>query len=99
MKGFRPRVEESDGLKLRWVEVKTIVQEPVVNSQGACFEGRNLRYKRRRVCLNIKLGVVSVLTERNQIVTGLTCDNEGESCSAGNECRSDLILDKDALDF
>ena len=40
-----------------------------MNSEGARFDGSNLS---RRVSTNIKLGIVSILMERNQIVvTGL----------------------------
>ena len=39
-----------------------------MDSQGARFEGSNLRYNGRRVCTNMNLGVVSILLEKNKLL-------------------------------
>ena len=50
--------------------MKTIVQEPVVNSLSARFYRSDLMCKRRQVCTNIQLSVISVLMEGHD-VTGI----------------------------
>ena len=67
---FRPWVEKSNGFRLGWIEVKTIVQEPVVNPLNARFYQSDLMYERRQVSTNIQLSVISVLME-GQNFTGI----------------------------
>ena len=42
------------------------MQEPVMNSLSAVFNGSNLKSK--RVSINIKLSVVSIVMKRNRLV-------------------------------
>ena len=57
----RPWVEKSNGLRLEWIEVEAIVQEPVVNPLSARFYRSDLMCERRHVCTYIQLNDIIVL--------------------------------------
>ena len=57
-KKFGPWVEKSNGFRLGWIEVKTIVREPVVNSLSARFYRSDLMCERRQVSTDIQLSVI-----------------------------------------
>ena len=72
-----PRIQEawtlglkSNGFRLGWIEVKTIVQEPVVNPPSERFYLSDLMCERRQVCTYLQLSVISVLMEGHN-VTGI----------------------------
>ena len=50
--------------------MKTIVQEPIVNPLGTRFYRSDLMCKRRQVCTNIQLSVISILM-KGYNVTGI----------------------------
>ena len=55
--------------------MKTIVQEPVVNSLSARFYRSDLMCERRQVCTNIQLSVISVLIWKDTML--LVFDRSG----------------------
>ena len=63
-------VEKSNGFRLEWIKVKTIVQEPVVNTLSVRFYRSDLMFERRKVCTNIQLSIINVLMEGHN-VTGV----------------------------
>ena len=65
---FGSGVVKSDGLWLGWVQVKTIIQKPVVNSLSARFNWSNLSSQRWRVSTYIKLSVISILMEGHCVI-------------------------------
>ena len=69
-KRFGPWVEKSNGFRLGWIEVKTIVQEPVVNPLSARFYRSDLMCERRQVSTNIQPIVIGVPMEGHS-VTGI----------------------------
>ena len=69
-KRFGPWVEKSNGFRLGWIEVKTIVQEPVVNPLSARFYRSDLMCERRQVSTDIQPSVICVLMEGHN-VTGI----------------------------
>ena len=67
-KRFGSGVVKGDGLWLGWVQVKTIIQKPVVNSLSARFNWSNLSSQRWRVGTYIKLSVISILMEGHCVI-------------------------------
>ena len=61
-------VVKSNGLRLGWVQMKTVIQKPVMNSLSAGFNWSNLRSQRWRVSTYIKLSVVSILMEGHRVI-------------------------------
>ena len=57
-------------MRLGWIEMKTIVQEPVVNPLSARFYRSDLICERRQVSTDIQLSVISILMEGHN-VTGI----------------------------
>ena len=77
MQWIQPRIQEvwtlgwkKQWLQTWWIEVKTIVQEPVVNPLSARFYRSDLTCERRQVSTDIQLSVISVLMEGHN-VTGI----------------------------
>ena len=60
-------VEKSNGFRHGWIEVKTIVQEPVVNPLSASFYRSDLMCECRQVSTNIQLSVISVMMEGHNV--------------------------------
>ena len=60
-RGLDLGLKKTNGLRLGWIEVETLVQEPVVNPRSARFNFSNLMCERRHVCTYIQLSVISVL--------------------------------------
>ena len=65
---FGLRVEKCNCFRLGWIEVKTIVQKPVMDSLGARFYWGNLMYQRGCISTDIQLGVISILMKGHQAV-------------------------------
>ena len=64
---FGPWVEKCNGFRLGWIEVKTIVQKPVVDPLGARFYWGNLMNQRGCISTDIQLGVISILMKGHQV--------------------------------
>ena len=64
---FGPRVEKCNGFRPGWIEVKTIVQKPVVDPLGARFYLGNLMYQRGCISTDIQLGVIGILMKGHQV--------------------------------
>ena len=62
-----PWVEKSNGFRRGWIEVETIVQEPVVNPLNARFYRSDLMCERRQVSTDIQLSVISVLMKGHNV--------------------------------
>ena len=71
-----PGVRESNGLRLRWFEVKTIVQKQVVNSQSAWLDWSYLSCKCQGICPYIQLGVISILVNGYNSTSAPSVRNE-----------------------
>ena len=69
-RGLDLELKKNNGSRLGWIEVKTIVQEPVVNPLSARFDQSDLMCERRQVSTDIQLSVISVLMEGHN-VTGI----------------------------
>ena len=69
-RGLDLGLKKSNGFRLGWIEVKTIVQEPVVNPLSARFYRGDLMCERRQVSTDIQLSAISVLMEGHN-VTGI----------------------------
>ena len=64
---FGPWVEKCNGFRLEWIEVKTIVQTPVVDPLGARFYWGNLMYQRGCISTDIQLGDIRILMKGHQV--------------------------------